>query len=184
MLARTLLRTTGRVQSLSLQARLFHSTPAVMVKVGDSIPDIPLVEGSPGDKINLAEELASGKGLIIGVPAAFSPSCSDTHIPGYVASPKLKDAGKVFVVSVNDAFVMKAWAKTLDEKKTSGIRFLGDPSGNFTRALDVEFDSAALLGNNRSKRYALVTEDGKVKKVNIEPDNTGVDVSAAEKVLE
>jgi hypothetical protein len=67
---------------------------------------------------------------------------------------------------------MKAWAKSLDSDKSSGIRFLGDPAGNFTRALDVEFDSAALLGNNRSKRYALLTEDGKVTKVAIEPDNS------------
>jgi len=77
----------------------------IQVKEGDSIPDIDLFEDSPGNKVNLAKELASGKGLIIGVPAAFSPSCSDTHIPGYIASDKLKSAGKVFVVSVNDAFV-------------------------------------------------------------------------------
>jgi 2-Cys peroxiredoxin 5 len=109
-----------------------------MVKAGDSVPNIDLVEGSPGNKVNLSKEL--GSGLIIGVPAAFSkclslllssppwnrvwqlhsssaiaaspvltgfagPTCSDSHIPGYIANPKLKDAGKVFVVSVNDAFV-------------------------------------------------------------------------------
>ena len=99
-----------------------------MVKVGDSIPSVELVEGSPGNKVNLANEL-KGKGLIIGVPAAFSkylahqsavfpvclwlvtnssflgPGCSTNHIPGYLNSEKLKDAGQVFVVSVNDAFV-------------------------------------------------------------------------------
>ena len=75
------------------------------VQQGDSIPKVDLFEDSPGNKVNLAHELASGKGVIIGVPAAFSPSCSDTHIPGYVSSNKLKDAGKVFVVSVNDPFV-------------------------------------------------------------------------------
>lgn len=80
-------------------------TPSNQVKVGDSIPDIELFEDSPGNKISLAKELASGKGVIIGVPAAFSPGCSDSHIPGYMASDKLKSAGKVFVVSVNDAFV-------------------------------------------------------------------------------
>ena len=105
-----------------------------MVKVGDSIPNIDLVEGKPDVKVNLSQEL--GSGLIIGVPAAFStldalsyvhthhltpepesyqldiilialtgPACSDTHIPGYIAHSKLKSAGKVFVVSVNDAFV-------------------------------------------------------------------------------
>ncbi len=77
----------------------------MQVKVGDSIPNVDLFEDSPGNKVNLAKELSSGKGVIIGVPAAFSPSCSDTHIPGYIASDKLKSAGKVFVVSVNDPFV-------------------------------------------------------------------------------
>ena len=75
------------------------------VKVGDSIPDIEVFEDSPGNKISLAKELATGKGLIIGVPAAFSPGCSDSHIPGYLANPKTKEAGKAFVISVNDAFV-------------------------------------------------------------------------------
>lgn len=75
------------------------------MKVGDAIPNVDLFEDSPGNKVNLASELGSGKGLIIGVPAAFSPACSETHVPGYIASDKLKSAGKVFVVSVNDAFV-------------------------------------------------------------------------------
>jgi 2-Cys peroxiredoxin 5 len=76
-----------------------------MVKVGDSVPSVELTEGNPGNKINLANEIGSGSGIIIGVPAAFSPTCSDSHIPGFVSHPKLKDAGKVFVISVNDAFV-------------------------------------------------------------------------------
>lgn len=76
-----------------------------MVKVGDSIPSIELSEGNPGEKVNLATELGSGSGIIIGVPAAFSPTCSDSHVPGYIMHPKLESAGKVFVVSVNDAFV-------------------------------------------------------------------------------
>lgn len=68
-----------------------------------------------------------------------------------------------------------AWGKSLDADKSSGIRFLADSSGAFTRALDVEFPSAPVLGTNRSKRYALVIEGGKVKSVNIEPDNVGAD---------
>ncbi|MCJ1450681.1 hypothetical protein MMC28_001014 [Mycoblastus sanguinarius] len=153
-----------------------------MVKVGDKIPNVDLVEGSPGDKVNLSTEL-KGKGLIIGVPAAFSPSCSATHIPGYVNSSKLKDAGQVFVVSVNDPFVMKAWGATLDPTSKTSIRFLGDPSGQFTKDLDLSFESAAVFGQDRSKRYALVVEDGEVKSAHVEPDNTGVNESAAEKVL-
>lgn len=83
----------------------FIATNHQQVKQGDSVPNVDLFEDSPGNKVNLADELSSGKGLIIGVPAAFSPGCSDSHIPGYLSSDKLKDAGKVYVVSVNDAFV-------------------------------------------------------------------------------
>ncbi|KAI4198094.1 MAG: hypothetical protein LQ346_002835 [Caloplaca aetnensis] len=138
--------------------RTFSTSFPALVKVGDRIPDLELVEGSPGNKVNLSKEL-QGKGVVIGVPAAFT----------------LKSAGKVFVVSVNDPFVMKAWGATLDPSSKSGIRFLGDPDAKFTEALDLSFDSASIFGNNRSKRYALVVEDGKVKQAHVEPDNTGVD---------
>ncbi|KAL4809791.1 Redoxin-domain-containing protein [Aspergillus unguis] len=158
-------------------------THTIMVRVGDSIPSITLQEQSPLENIDLSKELSSGKGLIIGVPAAFSPSCSDSHIPGYIASDKLKGAGKVFVISINDAYVMRAWGKYLDPENTSGIRFLADMTGAFSEAWDVKFDATAILGNHRSKRYAVRTEDGKVTHVAIEPDNTSLDVSAAEKVL-
>ncbi|KAK2777903.1 hypothetical protein FQN52_002947 [Onygenales sp. PD_12] len=164
-------------------AALFHSTRPSFVKVGDALPDLEvLTENSPGNKVNLAKEL-KGKGLIIGTPGAFSPACSASHVPGFVNHPKLKDAGKVFVVSVNDAFVMGAWSKTLDPEQKSAIRFLGDAQGEFTKALDLAFDATAIFGNPRSKRYVLVVEDGKVKEAFVEPDNTGLNVSKAENVL-
>lgn len=78
---------------------------------------------------------------------------------------------------------MNAWGKSLDADKKSGIRFLGDPKGEFTRALDLEFPAAPLLGTNRSKRYAAVVENGKIKSINVEPDNIGTEVSTADKVL-
>lgn len=68
---------------------------------------------------------------------------------------------------------MNAWGKSLDADKKSGIRFLADQDGSFTRAWDLEFEAAPLLGTNRSKRYAIVIEGGKVKSVNVEPDNIG-----------
>jgi len=153
-----------------------------MVQTGDSIPNVDLVENGPGDKVNLASEL-TGKGLIIGVPAAFSPTCSDSHIPNYLSHPNLKDAGKVFVIAVNDPFVTKAWGKTLDPNKSSGIRFLADPAGEFTRAMDVEFDATAVLGNKRSKRYAATVDGGKITNIYTEPDAIGLTVSDASKVL-
>lgn len=78
---------------------------------------------------------------------------------------------------------MKAWGKTLDSEKNSGLRFLADTQGKFSQAWDVEFDATELMGNKRSKRYAVKTEDGKVVKVAIEPDNIGINESAADKFL-
>jgi len=78
---------------------------------------------------------------------------------------------------------MKAWAKSLDKDASSKIRFLGGPSGAFTPALDTEFEAAPMLGTNRSKRYAIKVRDGKAQSVDVEPDNVGVSVSAAGKVL-
>ncbi|KAH7273926.1 hypothetical protein FSOLCH5_001200 [Fusarium solani] len=165
-------------------ARSFHSTPRAMVRVGQEIPDLDvLVEDSPGNKVNLAEEFKSGNGYIVGVPAAFSGTCSSKHVPSYMNHPKLKEAGQVFVVSVNDPFVMKAWSEQLDPAKQTGIRFLGDPTGEFTKALDLGFDAYAIFGGMRGKRYALKVEDGKVKEAHVEPDNTGSSVSMAEQVL-
>lgn len=164
--------------------RSFHASRPAFVKVGQEVPDLEvLVEDSPGNKVNLAEEFKNGDGIIIGVPGAFSGGCSQTHVPSYITHPKLKEAGQVFVVSVNDAFVMKAWADAMDPTKDSKIRFLGDPAGEFTKALDLDFDASAFFGNHRSKRYALVIEDGKVKSTHVEPDSTGTDVSLAGKVL-
>ncbi|RYP05120.1 hypothetical protein DL764_004036 [Monosporascus ibericus] len=166
------------------QRRQFHATPRALVSVGDAVPDMEvLVEDSPGNKVSLGRELAGTSGLIIGVPAAFSGACSQVHVPGYVNHPRIKDAGRVFVVSVNDPFVMKAWGDQIDPTKASGIRFLGDPTGEFTKALELGFDAHAIFGGMRGKRYALVIEDGKVKEAHVEPDNTGTNVSLAEKVL-
>jgi len=165
-------------------AARFHSSRPDFVKVGDVLPNIEVLdENSPGNKVNLAKELKMGKGVIIGTPGAFSPACSSSHIPGFINHPKLKDAGQVFVVSVNDPFVTKAWHDSLDPGNNSGIRFLADPMGKFTEAMDLAFDAATIFGNRRSKRYALLIEDGKVKEAFVEPDNTGVNASTAEKVL-
>jgi len=164
--------------------RSFHSSTRSFIKVGDKLPNLDnvLFENSPGNQVDLSE-FTKGKALIIGVPAAFSPSCSNSHVPGYINHKALKNAGNVFVVAVNDPFVTKAWGTSLDPSGSSGIRFLADPHGKFTKFLDLDFDGSAIFGNSRSKRYAMEVENGTVKSLHVEPDNTGLDVSAAEKVL-
>ncbi|KAK0725305.1 Redoxin-domain-containing protein [Lasiosphaeris hirsuta] len=165
--------------------RTFHATRPAFIKVGDPLPGLDvLVEGSPGNNVNLAEEAnVSNNMIVIGVPAAFSPACSASHIPSYINHPQTKEFDTVAVVSVNDVFVMKAWGDVLDPDHGSGIRFLADPTAKFTQALDLAFDGSAIFGGDRSKRYAIVVENGRVKSLHVEPDNTGTNVSLAEHVL-
>ncbi|KAH6847396.1 Redoxin-domain-containing protein [Chaetomium sp. MPI-CAGE-AT-0009] len=163
----------------------FHTTPRALIKPGDPLPDTDaLMESHPGQRVNLADEAQRVNNmLLIGVPAAFSPACSATHVPGYVNHPRTKEFEVVGVVSVNDVFVMKAWGETLDPAGDQGIRFFADPTGQFTKMLDMAFDGSAIFGGDRSKRYAIVVEQGKVKSVAVEPDSTGTSVSLAEQVL-
>jgi 2-Cys peroxiredoxin 5 len=79
---------------------------------------------------------------------------------------------------------MNAWGKSLSSQfGDSPIRYLADPACKFTRALDLEFEAAPLLGTNRSKRYAMVVKNGKVERIEVEPDNVGANVSTADKIL-
>lgn len=167
--------------------RTFRTSMPSFVAVGDKIPSTTLFESSPGNNVNLAEETSNGKSVIIGVPGAFSPACSASHVPGFLSRLReFNDKGyqKFFIVSVNDAFVMNAWGgKLLGNIDGDQISFLADPQGEFVSALDLKFDATKVFGNERSKRYALLVEDGKVTETFVEPDNTSVDVSDAEKVL-
>ncbi|AEO59886.1 hypothetical protein MYCTH_2066239 [Thermothelomyces thermophilus ATCC 42464] len=169
--AATASRRAAVLGSAAPRVSQFHSTARVLIKPGDPLPDTDaLMEGSPGQRVNLAEEARKYNSmLLIGVPAAFSPACSATHVPGYASHPRTKE--------------MKAWGETLDPAGQLGIRFFADPTGKFTKMLDMAFDGSAIFGGDRSKRYAIIVEQGKVKSVAVEPDNTGTSVSLAEKVL-
>ncbi|RPB17755.1 peroxiredoxin [Morchella conica CCBAS932] len=161
-------------------AHPFHVSASTFINVNDRIPDIEVMEDSPGNKISIGKELKGKKAILLGVPAAFSPGCSTSHIPGYISADRKIP---IYVIAVNDPFVTKAWGESLQGSKEAGIRFLADPALKLTNALDLAFDGTAIFGGPRSKRYALIVDDGKVLKTFIEPDNTGIKVSAAENVL-
>jgi len=155
------------------------------IKPGDKLPSVPVFENSPANKVNLAE-LFGGvkKGIIFAVPGAFTPGCSKTHLPGFVdnaAALKSKGVELIACVSVNDPFVMEAWGQV--QKATGKIRMFADPSGAFTKAMDMELDLSGALGNKRSKRYSVLVEKGIVKKVNVEPDGSGLTCSLAPEIL-
>merc|ERR1712079_335726 len=126
----------------------------------------------------------SGKHVIMGVPGAFTPTCSKTHLPGYVAKAeelKSQGVGQIFCVSVNDPFVMAAWGE--NQGAEGKVRMLADTCGEFTKAMEVDLDVTAVLGNVRCKRFSIMVEDGKATKVNIEPDGTGATCSLADNIL-
>ncbi|XP_076273534.1 peroxiredoxin 5 [Rhynchophorus ferrugineus] len=162
--------------------RFLQATSAKMVKVGDQIPNVTLFEDLPTNNINL-RDLSKGKKIIVfAVPGAFTPGCSKTHLPGYVSkSDELKSQGvsEIICVSVNDPFVMAAWAK--DQKTSGKVRLLADPKAALANAMDLTVDIAP-LGGVRSKRYSMVVEDGKITSLQVEPDATGLSCSLADKI--
>ncbi|QLQ80872.1 hypothetical protein HG537_0E02270 [Torulaspora globosa] len=168
-------------------ARTFTISAPALFKTGDKIPTglHGLKENSPGNPIDLGDEVASGKYLIVGLPAAFSPACSSSHVPGYIKHlPELKKKGikQVFVTTVNDPFVTAAWGKSLGVP--SDIRIIADTEGNLAKAGGHLFESKKVFGNDRSVRFVAVVQDGKVVTELVEPDKTGVNVSTAENVLQ
>ncbi|XP_004643871.1 peroxiredoxin-5, mitochondrial [Octodon degus] len=169
-------------------ARGFRSAAAAMapIKVGDAIPSVEVFEGEPGNKVNLAELFKGKKGVLFGVPGAFTPGCSKTHLPGFVEQAgalKAKGVQVVACLSVNDVFVTGEWGKA--HKAEGKVRLLADPTGAFGKETDLLLDSSLvpLFGNRRLKRFSMVIEDGVVKTLNVEPDGTGLTCSLAPNIL-
>lgn len=156
------------------------------ISVGDPIPTASLhVMTAEGPKEISTDEIFSGKKVVLfAVPGAFTPGCSQAHLPGFVANAdkiKAKGVDTVACVSVNDAFVMGAWGEA---QNAGELMMLGDGNGDFTKALGLELDGRGFGLGMRSKRYSMVVEDGKVTQLNVEPDGAGIDVSTADKILE
>lgn len=170
---------------LTQAKRSFHSSSAAFLKVGDCIPNVEVQGSSPAETFNAGELLAEKKrAVLFGVPGAFTPGCTKSHLPGYIKQANdLKAKGVDFVacVSVNDAFVMNAWGESVGNK--GEVKLLADPAGSLAKALDLNFDATGVLGNHRYKRFAAVVENGVVKQLFVEPDNTGLNVSLVENVI-
>ena len=124
------------------------------------------------------------KVVLFAVPGAFTPACSQRHLPGFVdkaADLKAKGIDTIACIAVNDAAVMGAWGKA--QNCGDNIMMLADGSGDFARAVGMDLDlSRAGLGT-RSKRYSMLVEDGTVKALNVEQAPPQVDVSSAEAML-
>jgi peroxiredoxin len=131
------------------------------------------------------EELFKGKkAVLFGVPGAFTPTCQGLHLPGFLehaAEFEAKGVTLIACTAVNDIFVLDAWAKASGAK--GKITFLADGNGDFARALGLEFDGTPIGFGIRSKRYAMLVDDGVVKLLNVEDSPGKAEASSAAKLL-
>ncbi|KAG0532139.1 hypothetical protein BDA96_04G082900 [Sorghum bicolor] len=183
-------RHRGGAASRTARRRAASASPVVAtIAVGDKLPDATLSYFDPSDgelkTVTVAELTAGKKAILFAVPGAFTPTCSQKHLPGFVEKAgelKAKGVETVACVSVNDAFVMKAWKEALGLGED--VMLLSDGNLELTRALGVEMDlSDKPVGLGvRSRRYALLAEDGVVKVLNLE-DGGAFTTSSAEEML-
>ena len=155
------------------------------IKVGDKIPSVKLkTMTKDGMKEMTTDEIfGQGKTVIFALPGAFTPTCSAKHLPGFVgkaADIRGKGVDKIACLSVNDAFVMNAWGK--DQNVGDNVLMLADGNADFTKAVGLEMDGSGFGMGLRSKRYAMVVENGVVKHLAVEAPGQ-FEVSSAEAVM-
>jgi peroxiredoxin len=155
------------------------------ISVGDRIPDVKLMtmtaEGP--QPVQSGEALGKGKVVLFAVPGAFTPTCSEKHLPGFLVRAddiKAKGVDTIACIAVNDAFVMGAWGASQDSD--GQLQFLADGNGDFTAEMGLEMDGSGFGLGTRSQRYAAIIDDGVVTELLVEPA-PGLEVSSAESIL-
>ena len=155
------------------------------INEGEKLPEATLYvmeEGKPTPKTTA--DLFTGKKVVVfAVPGAYSPTCSQAHLPGFVVNSdaiKAKGVDSIVCISVNDAFVMDSWGQ---DKNADEIVMAGDGNGEFTAAIGLEMDGSGFGLGTRSQRYAMVVDDGVVTRLAVEAPGQ-FEVSKAESVLE
>ncbi|MDW4551294.1 peroxiredoxin [Defluviimonas sp. D31] len=144
-----------------------------MIATGGRLPEAELLRIGAGgpETVRLSERLAGRKVVLFAVPGAFTPTCDSAHLPGFIRSaPALRARGveEIICVSVNDAHVMRYWGETTGAT-AAGITLLADADGAFSRALGLTYDNPAAGMFGRSRRYAMVVEDGVVTAFELDP---------------
>ena len=155
------------------------------IQEGERIPAATLKhKTAEGIEDISTDELFSGKKVVLfALPGAFTPTCSAKHLPGFVASAsdiKNKGVDTIACLSVNDAFVMEAWGR--DQNVGDNVLMLADGNGDFSKATGLDLDASGFGMGLRSQRYAMIVDDGVVKKLNIDPPGT-FETSSAQAIL-
>jgi len=152
------------------------------ISEGEKIPAVTVKTTDMKDITT--EELFGGKKVVLfAVPGAFTPTCSEQHLPGYIANAdaiRAKGVDSILCVSVNDAFVMGAWGK--ERGAGEAVTMIADGNGDFSKALGLDFDGSGIGFGIRSQRYAAIVEDGVVTKLAVE-EPMKFDVSSADSIL-
>lgn len=157
------------------------------ISVGDTLPDAMLLQmGEEGpEQVKLSDKLKGRKVVLFGLPGAYTGTCTTAHVPSFMVTYDdfmEKGVDEIICVSVNDPFVMKAWGDTTRAIET-GITMLADAESTFTKAIGMDFSAAPVGFVNRSKRYAMLVEDGVVKIFNPEEGPGVCERSAGETLL-
>jgi peroxiredoxin len=158
----------------------------VALSVGDTIPNVKLATlTAEGPKpVQSGEVLGTGKVVLFAVPGAFTPTCSDHHLPGFVMQADeilAKGVDRIACIAVNDAFVLGAWGNA--QGTGDNILMLSDGNGEFAAQTGMELDLAGIGLGKRSQRYAAILQDGVVQEIFVEPNPGKVDVASSEAVL-
>jgi peroxiredoxin len=156
------------------------------IAVGDRLPQATFKMRTPeGLEDVTARELTAGKRVVLfAVPGAFTPTCHAKHLPSFLehhAALKAKGIDVIACVAVNDPFVLDAWAK--QSGVGDKILMLSDGNATFTKAIGLDFDGSGFGLGTRSKRYAMLVEDGAVKALHVEDSPGVMEVSGADKIL-
>ena len=155
------------------------------IQEGDKLPEATLYvmeDGKPTPKTT-ADLFAGKKVVVFAVPGAYTPTCSQAHLPGFVVNAdaiKGKGVDSIVCLSVNDAFVMDSWGQ---DKNADEIIMVGDGNGEFTSAIGLEMDGSGFGLGTRSQRYAMIVDDGTVTKLSVEAPGQ-FEVSKAEAIRE
>jgi len=158
------------------------------ISEGDTLPEAELMhfDGQSPQTVALASLIAGKRAVIFGLPGAFTRTCTAAHVPSFIRTKDsfaAKGIDTIICVAVNDPFVMKAWAEATGAE-AAGLHMLADPSGGFIKALGLDFDAPPVGFYGRSRRFAMLVDDGVVEVIQVEDSPGECGVSAGEALLD
>lgn len=159
-----------------------------MISTGDTLPEATLIQmGANGpEEVRISDKTKGRKVVIFAVPGAYTGTCTTAHVPSFIRTKKQFDAkgvDEILCLSVNDPFVMHAWGQSTGATE-AGLTMVSDAAAEFTKAIGMDFDAPPVGLFARSKRYAMLVEDGKVTVLNMEENPGACEISAGEGLLD